>query len=146
MVILGRLAEDASMSIPSLAVKIHSNTSVVYARVHRLVKLGVIERYTIVINESSLGYTVKARVGINVSGINRGKVIDTLLAINGISGVSEVTGRFDIIITLHARTLDEMHKIISSSIGKIEGVVSTETFIEMKTLRKYMPYVASGAN
>jgi Lrp/AsnC family transcriptional regulator for asnA, asnC and gidA len=31
-----------------------------------------------------------------------------------------------------ARSLDEMHQIISEKVGRIEGVQKTETFIEMR--------------
>jgi Lrp/AsnC family transcriptional regulator, regulator for asnA, asnC and gidA len=46
--------------------------------------------------------------------------------------VAEVTGRFDILVTMTARSLDEMHQIISEKVGRVEGVQKTETFIEMR--------------
>lgn len=145
MDILSVLASDASISIPSLAGKINSNTSVIYARVRRLIKHGIIERYTIIINERSLGYDVKARVGVKMEGNKRTAIIDALLATDGVSGVSEVTGRFDVIITVYAHSLDEMHEIISEHIGKIDGIASSETFIEMKTVKKYVPHTIAGS-
>ena len=41
---------------------------------------------------------------------------------------------------MYARSLDEMHKIVSEKIGRIDGVLSSESFIEMKTRTKEMPY------
>ena len=46
--------------------------------------------------------------------------------------MAEVTGRFDVLVTMTARSLDEMHQIISEKVGRIEGVQKTETFIEMR--------------
>ena len=46
-------------------------------------------------------------------------------------------------IELLAQLLDEMHKIVSDNIGKIDGVISSESFIEMKTREKAMPYMPS---
>jgi DNA-binding Lrp family transcriptional regulator len=37
-------------------------------------------------------------------------------------------------VEIRARSLDDLHKIITGNIGQIEGVVKTETFIEMKTV------------
>jgi len=39
------------------------------------------------------------------------------------------------------RLTDEMHKIVSDKIGRIDGVLSSESFIEMKTRNKSMPYM-----
>lgn len=142
MDILGGLTDDASISIPALAEKINSNTSVIYARVRRLVKNGIIERYTVVINEQSLGYSVKAHLGLSIEGSKRALIIETILLIDGVGGVSEVTGRFDILVTVYGKSLDDMHKLISEKIGKIDGVLSSETFIEMKTVKKYMPHTS----
>ncbi len=144
MDILAGLADDASISIPSLAAKINSNTSVIYARVRRLVKNGIIERYTVVINEQSLGYGVKAHVGLSIEGGRRSAIIEAVLLIDGVGGISEVTGRFDIIVTVYAKSLDDMHKLISDKLGKIQGVESSETFIEMKTVKKYIPHTIEG--
>jgi len=54
--------------------------------------------------------------------------------------ISEVTGRFDVLVTMHAKTLDEIHKMVSEKIGKIQGIISSESFIEMKTRSKPMPF------
>ena len=73
----------------------------------------------------------------------RDNVIDTLFEIKGVREIAEVTGRFDILVTVYAHTLEDMHKIVSDSIGKIDGVISSESFIEMKTREKAMPYMPS---
>ena len=35
--------------------------------------------------------------------------------------VAEVTGRFDILVTMYSRSLDQMHKMVSEKIGIVEG-------------------------
>ncbi|HEX6067242.1 MAG TPA: Lrp/AsnC ligand binding domain-containing protein, partial [Nitrososphaera sp.] len=57
--------------------------------------------------------------------------------------VSEVTGRFDILVTMTSHTLDEMHQLISEKLGRIEGVQKTETFIEMRKTVRELAYPAS---
>jgi Lrp/AsnC family transcriptional regulator for asnA, asnC and gidA len=36
-----------------------------------------------------------------------------------------------------------MHQMVSDKIGKIDGIISSESFIEMKTREKAMPYMPS---
>jgi len=138
---LSELSKDSSISIPKLAEKINVNSSVVYSRIKRLMKKKLIERFTIEINNKELGYGVKSLTGINMDSKQRDNIIQELLKIPGVREVAEVTGRFDILVTMYAENLNEMYRIVSDNIGKIDGVVGSESFIEMKTRTKQMPYM-----
>ena len=143
LTILTELSADASISVPKLSQKIKVNPSVVYSRIKRLVKRKLIERFTIVVNDQELGFQVKSLAGINMDSKKRDIVIEELFRIDGVREIAEVTGRFDILVTLYAHSLDEMYVIVSEKIGKIDGVLSSESFIEMKTREKAMPYMSS---
>lgn len=142
LVILSELSNDASISVPKLSKKIKVNSSVVYSRIKRLIKKKLIERFTIIVNDQELGYQVKSLVGVNMDSKKRNNVIDQLFGIDGVREIAEVTGRFDILVTVYAKDLDAMHSIVSDNIGKIDGVVSSESFIEMKARSKPMPYMS----
>ena len=142
MSILSELSNDASISVPKLAKKINTNTSVVYSRIKRLLKRKLIQRFTIDVNDKELGYGVKSVTGINMDSKKRDNIIDSLFRIDGVREISEVTGRFDIMVTMNARNLNEMHKVVSEKIGKIDGIIGSESFIEMKRRTKSMPYLS----
>ena len=139
--ILSELSNDSSISIPKLSEKINVNTSVVYSRIKRLVKTKLIKKFTIDVNDKELGYTVKSLTGINMDSKQRDVVIEELFKIPGVREISEVTGRFDILVIMFAKNLPEMHRLISEEICKIQGIVSSESFIEMKRRKKQMPYM-----
>ena len=139
--ILSELSKDSSISIPKLSEKINVNSSVVYSRIKRLVKKKLIERFTIEINDKELGFGVKSITGINMDSKQRDNVIQELFKVTGVREVSEVTGRFDILVTMYAESLSDMYKIVSDNIGKIQGIIGSESFIEMKTRTKQMPYM-----
>ena len=134
--ILNELTNDASIYVPILSKKINVNSSVVYSRIKRLVKKGLIKKFTIIINDEALGFNVKALTGINMDSKHRPNVLDQLFRIPEVKEVAEVTGRFDIIVTMTARSLDEMHQLISERVGRIEGIQKTETFIEMRKITR----------
>jgi len=139
--ILSELSNDSSIAIPKLSEKINVNTSVVYSRIKRLVKSKLIKKFTIDVNDKELGYAVKSLTGINMDSKQRDVVIEELFKIPGVREISEVTGRFDILVSMFAKNLPEMHRLISEEIGKIQGIVSSESFIEMKRRKKQMPYM-----
>ena len=139
--IFSELSKDSSISIPKLSEKINVNSSVVYSRIKRLVKKKLIERFTIEVNNKELGYGVKSLTGINMDSKKRDNIIQELFKISGVREVSEVTGRFDILVTMYAENLNQMYSIVSDNIGKIDGIIGSESFIEMKTRTKQMPYM-----
>ena len=143
--ILSELSNDASVSVPRLSKKINVNSSVVYSRIKRLVKRKLIQRFTIDVNDAELGYEVKALTGINIDTKQRDNVIEQLFNIDGVREVAEVTGRFDILVTMYSRSLDQMHQMVSEKIGRVEGIQSSESFIEMKSRTKAMPYMPSNS-
>tara|TARA_B100001146_G_C15956898_1_gene338020 strand:+ start:346 stop:582 length:237 start_codon:yes stop_codon:yes gene_type:complete len=71
----------------------------------------------------------------------RNTIIDELFKIEGVREISEVTGRFDIMVTMYAKSLNDMHKVVSEKIGKIDGILGSESFIEMKRRTKPVPYM-----
>ena len=136
MKILSELAKNASISVPQLSKKLGVNASVLYSRIKRLTKRSLIRKFTIIVNDSLLGINVKAVVGINRDPKLKEGIHLALLRMPEVRILSEVTGRFDIIISVNARTLEELHKVVIEQIGKIEGIQNTETFVEMQRTEK----------
>lgn len=142
MKILAGLLEDASVSVPKLSEQINVNSSVVYSRIKRLVKKGLIERFTVEVDESLLGFPVRAIVGCNIDAKKRSEIIDEIGGLIETREILEVTGRFDLMIAVRARSLDQLHGFISQRMGQIDGVRHTETFIEMNKRTKVPHYIS----
>src|SRR5215216_7280489 len=141
MRILSELTKDASISVPRLSKKLNVNASVLYSRIKRLTKRSLIKNFTVIVNENMLGINVKATVGINRDPKLKEPIHKELLKIPEVRSLIEVTGRFDIILTVYARTLEELHKVVIERIGKIEGLQTTETFVEMQRTDKEPVYL-----
>lgn len=146
MKILSELTKDASISIPQLGKKLNINSSVLYSRIKRLMKRELIRKFTVIINESQLGINIKATVGINRDPKLKEPIHNELMKIREIRSLIEVTGRFDIILSVYTRTLEELHKVVIERIGKIEGIQATETFVEMQRTDKEPVYSIQSTN
>jgi Lrp/AsnC family transcriptional regulator for asnA, asnC and gidA len=92
------------------------------------------------VNEELLGYFVTAVIGMDIDSKLRDDILNELLTLKEVRDVSEVTGRFDLIVSIRAKSLDELHNLVSDKIGKINGILHTETFIEMKKRTKEAVY------
>lgn len=134
--LLYELTKDGSISVPNLSKKMGINASVLYSRIKRLVKKKLIKKFTIVIDESLLGIGVKATVGINRDPKLKDSIHKALLETKEVVSISEVTGRFDIMIRVFAENLESLHNVVIEKIGKIEGIQDTETFVELQKTDK----------
>ncbi len=85
--LLSELKKDGSISIPLLAKKMNINASVLYSRIKRLIKKKMIKKFTIDIDESQLGFGVKAYVGINRDPKFKTEIHENLLEIPEIDKV-----------------------------------------------------------
>ena len=141
--LLSELKNDGSISIPLLAKKLNINASVLYSRIKRLIKKKMIKKYTIDIDETQLGFGVKAYVGINRDPKLKTQIHENLLKISEIDRIIEVTGRFDLMVGALSEDLEQLHTIVVDKIGKIDGILNTETFVELERTEKSPIYLSS---
>ncbi|MBT3328460.1 MAG: Lrp/AsnC family transcriptional regulator [Nitrosopumilus sp.] len=141
MKLLYELTNDGSISVPVLSKKLEINASVLYSRIKRLMKKKLIKKFTIEIDESLLGIGVKASVGINRDPKLKEMIHKKFMETSEVVSISEVTGRFDIIVDVYAKNLEALHDVVIEKIGKIEGIQNTETFVELQKTDKDPVYL-----
>jgi len=141
MKLLYELTRDGSISVPTLSKKLGINASVLYSRIKRLMKKKLIKKFTIEIDDSLLGIGVKANVGISRDPKLKDSIHKKFMETAEVISISEVTGRFDIMVQVYAKNLEALHSIVIEKIGKIEGIKSTETFVELQKTDKDPVYL-----
>ena len=141
MKLLYELIQDSSISVPILSQKLGINASVLYSRIKRLTKKKLIKKFTVDIDATLLGIGVKASVGINRDPKLKDEIHEKFMETPEIISISEVTGRFDIIIDVYAKNLEALHSVVIEKIGKIEGIQNTETFVELQKTDKSPNYL-----
>ena len=141
MKILFELTKNGNISVPILSKKLGINASVLYSRIKRLVRKELIKKFTIEINESLLGINVKTSVGINRDPKLKEEIHKKLLEIAEVVSLYEVTGRFDIILRVYTKDLEDLHSVVMDKIGNIDGIQNTETFVELQKTDKDPDYL-----
>jgi Lrp/AsnC family transcriptional regulator for asnA, asnC and gidA len=145
MKLLFELSKDGNISVPMLSKKLGVNASVLYSRIKRLVRKKLIKKFTIEIDDSLLGIGVKASVGINRDPKFKIQTHKKLLDVIEVVSIIEITGRFDIMIRVYAKDLEDLHTVVIEKIGKIEGIQNTETFVELQKIDKEPAYLNKNA-
>ncbi len=141
MNLLYELSKDSSISVPNLSKKLGINASVLYSRIKRLVKKKLIKKFTIEIDDALLGIGVKALVGVNRDPKLKDSIHKQLMETSEVVSISEVTGRFDMIVRVYADNLESLHTAVIEKVGKIDGIQNTETFVELQKTDKDPNYL-----
>ena len=134
MKIIRFLEENSRMSFRGIAKKLGLTPMAVVKRVKKLEKVGIIKKYTIILDPEPLGYTcnfcifIRIKPGYNVEEV--GRIItdfpETYL-------VNIVTGDYDLIIITKCRNKSEIKDYIFR-INNIEGVERVNAHFIIKSL------------
>lgn len=133
--ILEVLQEEGNITFVDLGKRLGMSPSTVYIRVRRLKQLGLIKKVVSIIDYSRLGYKVKAFAFIKVDPRRLEEVAKKLAALDNILQLQDVTGEPSLLAQVIARDNEHLAEILDQ-IGKIDGVISTQTIIALRTLKE----------
>jgi len=110
-------------------------------RIDLLIEHGIINIRSIV-NPDMIGYLVLADVFIEVDPGKVRRVANTLADFPQITYVVCATGDTDIIISVRARSINELYAFVTEVLGQIHGVRHTQTYplpINLKSNTTWLP-------
>jgi Lrp/AsnC family transcriptional regulator for asnA, asnC and gidA len=136
------LNEDGRMSSAEVARRLGDvSARTIKNRIDALVKKGIINVRSIV-NPEAIGYDVLADLFIETEPGRLLEVAKHLAEYPQISYVVCATGDTDIIISLRARTIEELYSFIIEVVGKVPGVLHTQSYLlplMIKDNMKWLP-------
>lgn len=122
------LMKDARRSSSVLGKQLNVSSSTIRRRMKRLVEEGV-ANIIAVPEPSKVGLMVEAIIALDIS---HEKVDSTLKALRDypqVRWVAATSGRFDVMAYVWLDSTEELYKFIENEVGKLEGVIKSETFI-----------------
>jgi Lrp/AsnC family transcriptional regulator for asnA, asnC and gidA len=119
-----------------IAKQIGISDATVHIRVRRLTAAGIIRKFTISVDNNQLGYDHLAFMGINIEPGFADEVNTGLSTIEEVLEIHETHGRFDILLKLRAKDLDEMRDIVVNKIRKLPRILETELMTVLKTRKE----------
>ena len=133
--ILRILQENGRASYSEIARKVGISEAAVYARVQKLIRQGIIRNFRAIIDPEKLGYQLTAFVAISANPGKYEKVLNELAEIEEAQEIYDVTGDYYCLVKLRAPDREALAKILDR-IGALDGVVSTETRIVLRTIKE----------
>lgn len=134
--IIDMLTKDASRPFVEIAKELEISDATVHMRVRRLVAAGIIRRFTIATESRLLGYDHLAFMGINMKEGSADEVTSQLSQFDEILEIHEMHGRFDLLLKVRSRSLEEMRDIVVNKIRRLPQITDAELMAVLKTIKE----------
>ncbi len=137
--ILSLLQDDGRISWSRLADEINLSPSACQRRVESLVERGVIENFTVAINEEKLGHNVKAFVEVNIDRQHPKLAEDFRHRVREhpqVQACHMISGTIDFMLEVVADDLESFGQFIDGELLSMPAVKDASSSIVLKVVKK----------
>jgi Lrp/AsnC family transcriptional regulator for asnA, asnC and gidA len=134
--IISMLCKDSNTPFVEIARNIGISDATVHMRVKRLMVEGIIRKFTIVLDYDVIGYDHLAFLGINTKPGFADVVISKLSLLDPVLEIHEMYGRFDLMLKIRAKNLEEMRNIIENRIRNLPNIFKVELLTVLKSAKE----------
>ncbi|MEK6948581.1 MAG: Lrp/AsnC family transcriptional regulator [Nanoarchaeota archaeon] len=136
LAIIEVLKYNSNLSTQKIAKKTNIPITTVHNRIKKLEKEGIIEGYTIKLNNKKIGKAIAAYILITVDYklLNEQKISQYELAKKlksnpNVEEASVLTGAADIIIKIRVSDIDQLNEFVTKQLRNINGIEKTQTAV-----------------
>ncbi|MFB6267512.1 MAG: Lrp/AsnC family transcriptional regulator [Halodesulfurarchaeum sp.] len=127
--ILRELQQNARTPFSEIARRIDMSSATVHDRVKRMEEAGVIRGYHAEVEPSALGLEIEALVGLRIEQGSADRMLERLQDVEAVQEVVLVTGEWDAIMRIVAKSTDELRELMFDRIANIEGFDRSQTMV-----------------
>lgn len=124
MKIIKSLQTDARKPIVRVAREVNANEATVRRRIQKLLKEGIIERFTVVLDYHKLGRIIKAFIGLRVQPAKLREIVDHLSKHPDIQVLYRTSGDTDIFAEVIFEKMEDLNEFLEEEL-RLEGILGT---------------------
>ena len=130
--ILAILQKNSRTPLREISKEVGLAETTVYERIKRLKERGVIKKFTVILEPTTLGFNILAIILLKCKAGMYSSVAEELKKYPKIVEVYETTGNYDMFVKIRTTSSEELNDFLDR-IGSIPGVDSTHTMVVLKT-------------
>ena len=135
--IISMLSQDSRMSFTKMSKAIGHPDATILHRFRRLVKNGVIKRFTIEVGAAYTNHGAVSIVMVKTSSDKHDAVQKALEALEEITDIYVVFGEYDFIIKISGKNLETIDDIVRDKIKVIDGVSDLREIAVVEEIKHY---------
>lgn len=138
--IIRLLAEDGRMPVGEMASRLRVTAPTVRSRIKTLEEAGKLKISGLIDPYENQEITT-ALIGLNIQSHGKlDQILEKLAHLDNVVWAAVVTGRYDVFLEVVVTGgTDELYRLTTDTIPKVGTVVRSETFVIMKSRRKWVP-------
>ncbi|MGQ9551385.1 MAG: Lrp/AsnC family transcriptional regulator [Candidatus Bathycorpusculaceae bacterium] len=133
--IIEALQEDARIPFTEIGTKLGVSDATIHVRVKKMLKAGIIKKYTVIVNESTFGRNVAGYMLLKVKSGSIEEVSKKLVELESVTMIQELHGSSDILLRIGTPDLESFRDAIRE-IQAISDVVASEYFTVLKAWKE----------
>ncbi|MBM31799.1 MAG: hypothetical protein CL764_02955 [Chloroflexi bacterium] len=133
--ILSMLKKNGRVSNANMARTLKVSEGTVRRRLKKMTADNVIRIFAVP-NPHSIGLNSEALIGIQTDPDKIGIITNHVSNLDQATWVAQTTGTYDIFLWAAVESTEELGKFIRDSVGTIAGVRRTETFVNLKVVKR----------
>jgi len=132
--IIELLKKDGRMSYRKIAEEIGRTEVTVRRRVRKLIKEGVIRKFTVVIDPVKIGKSVQAFISIPVDVKETSKLVEKLRGMEEVSEAYFLAGRTILLLKINVEDLNALSRFLEEKLEVLGETRNVETYLILKDL------------
>jgi len=138
--IISHLQENGRIPVAELAKKLNQPENTVRYRIERLLKNGVIRRFTALVDPRALGLNVSAAVMFKVDPKKLDQLLEKLTSMKDVTNIYQLSGEWDLIAVVFAKDIQDLHERVEE-LRRTEGVKEMNVMITTRVIKSEYRYV-----
>lgn len=137
--ILELLQENARMTVKEMSSKLNLSSTPIFERIKKLEKAGIIDHYTVVINQEKLGKKLNAFSHISFKDHSKELIAEfeqKIIALPEVKECHYVTGGADFIIKIQVNDIEEYKEFVTEKLFGIRNIAKIESFLSLQVKSK----------
>lgn len=137
--ILRELQNDCRKTLKEIAKKIGLPITTVHSRIKRLEAMGVIKKYTVILDNYKLGKPVTAFIFASFSkaeGVSQREIVKQISNLPNVQEVHIITGDWDILIKVKEKDVDSIGRFVVDELRSLKGIEKTLTSFVLHTAKE----------
>ncbi|HVP82746.1 MAG TPA: Lrp/AsnC family transcriptional regulator [Nitrososphaeraceae archaeon] len=134
--IIDVLSKNSSLPFVELAKQIGISDATVHTRVKKMISTGIIKKFSVIIDNNLVGYDHLAFIMVKLENGKTDQAVAILEEIEQILEIHEIYDKFDLLVKIRSKSLENMRDIIVNKILSITEVKEIELMTVLGTRKE----------
>jgi len=135
--IIGELQKNGRVSYKDISKRLKVSDGTVRFRVGKMIRNNFL-RIMASVNPFALENSILAVVAMQLERRTQKQTMETISQLRGVVSVTNVTGRYDLLVEVFLDSQKELNKFLMDDLSKIGGIKATETFVSLDAINRWV--------